>query len=61
MDRRDKDEPLSKRWESKSVEKKGTANDPRSSVKHGGGGEVLSWHGHAWLSLEQALSTLLMT
>ncbi len=23
--------------------------------------EVLSWHGHAWLSLEQALSTLLMT
>ncbi len=41
MDRWDKDEPLSKWWESKACgEKKGTAKDPKhtaSSVKHGGG------------------------
>ncbi len=60
MDRWDKDEPLSKWWESKTVEKKGTIKDPNhtaSCVKHGGGGvmawwrwchgmvEVVSWHG----------------
>ncbi len=58
MDRWDKDEPLSKWWESKSVEKKGTEKDPKhtaSSVKHDGGVVM------AWLSLEQARSSLLMT
>ncbi len=47
----------------KCGEKKGTANYPKhtaSSVKHGGGGEVVSWHGQAWLPLEQALTSLLM-
>ncbi len=41
--------------------KKGTAKDPKhtaSSVKHGGG-IVMAWA--CTLSLEQALSTLLMT
>ncbi len=41
--------------------KKGTAKDPKhtaSSVKHGGDG-VMTWA--CMLSLEQALSTLLMT
>ncbi len=46
----------------KCGEKKGTAKDPiqhtASSVKHGGGG-VMAWA--CMLSLEQALSTLLMT
>ncbi len=44
------------------MEKKVIANDPKhttSSVKHLV--EVVSWHGHALLSLEQGLSTLLMT
>ncbi len=45
MDRWDKDEPLSKWWESKMWRKKRTANDPKhtaSSVKHGGG-VVMAW------------------
>ncbi len=45
MDRWDKYEPLSKWWESKNVEKKGTVKDPKhtaSSVKHGGG-DVMAW------------------
>ncbi len=42
----DKYEPLSKWWESKSVEKKETANTA-SSVKHGGGG-LMSMHGCLW-------------
>ncbi len=45
MDQWDKDEPLSKWRESKNVEKKGTAKDPKhtaSSVKHGGG-VVMAW------------------
>ncbi len=45
MDWWDKDETLSKWWESKNVEKKGTANDPKhtaSSVMHGGGG-FMAW------------------
>ncbi len=42
MDRWDKDEPSSKRWESKNMEKKGKCKRSQASVKHGGGG-VMAW------------------